>query len=85
MLNKKNPISYSRSLSNEIYLGWTATEEFSLFANLRKKRGARAIVDALNLLSINSVCIQQKDRIGLSKMASILAHMQQFLTEVEEL
>jgi hypothetical protein len=70
--NKKNPISYSRCFSTEIYLGWTTTEEFSIYPNLRNKNGIKIISMAFAILTLNSVSIKQDQRISLYQMEKII-------------
>lgn len=68
LMFKKNPISYSRCFAADIYKGWKIPEEFNLFPNVAKKSGCRIIEFAYSILAMNSVCVNQKDRLSLYKM-----------------
>lgn len=83
ILFKKNPLSYSRCFAADIHKGWRIPDEFALFPVMHKKHGARVIELIVSILSLNSVCIKQKDRISIRQMGQIMELLQEFLIETE--
>lgn len=76
---KKNPVFYSRSFAGDINRGWKIPDEFSIFPSLYRKDGIQIISLIFSILSLNSVCINQKERISLEKMERILKEVEFFL------
>lgn len=66
----------------DISQGWAIPNEFNLYASWRRKSGIRYIESIIAILTGNSVCIDQKERISLKHMAELLISVENYLKAI---
>jgi len=56
----------------DIYKGWKIPNEFGVFCPTIARRGIRLIEFIFGIIAVKSVCVEQQERMRLSKMSEIL-------------